>query len=63
MEIKGGETYNKDFIKNLIRFPDDDTHHGIEKVVFYTGKESFKIKDIEIIPFTSFSKFLNETGG
>lgn len=60
LEIKGGETYNNDFIKNLIKFSDNDKNLSIEKAVIYTGSDQFKIKGIELLPFGKFAEFLRE---
>ncbi len=45
IECKGGETFNNDYLKNLIRFPESQKS---EKVVIYAGRNSMKIKDINI---------------
>jgi uncharacterized protein len=59
-EIKGGETYSSDFIKNLKKFPDVSSGAGVEKFLIYTGSRSFKPNEIKIIVFNELTDFLNE---
>lgn len=56
IEIKGGETYSKDYIKNLIKFPGNK---GIEKIVVYAGDTTSNISGIKIIPWQMFPDLLN----
>jgi len=58
IEIKGGETFNKDYLKNLKNFPAPE--ENVEKYVVYTGKESMKISGINIIGQDDFRDFLGE---
>ncbi len=58
VEIKGGETYNNEFIKNLKKFPDAAIKKDIEKILIYTGERSFNIKDIKIVSFNDFTPLL-----
>lgn len=58
LEIKAGETYNNDFIKNLNKFPHVVSKIEIEKILIYAGDESFKMLDINIIPYNKFGLFL-----
>ena len=61
VEIKGGETYNNDFIKSLNKFPDTSTKINIEKYLIYTGNKSLNISDINIIPFNELRYFLKNS--
>jgi uncharacterized protein len=58
IEIKGGETYNSDFIKSLNNFPSDASKIDIVKILIYAGNRSFNILDINIIPFMELQSFL-----
>jgi uncharacterized protein len=47
IEIKGGETFNKDYLRNLKNFPGSEKN--VEKYIVYTGKESMNISGINIV--------------
>jgi len=55
LEIKVGETFNKDYLKNLKKFNSKDF---ISKKLIYTGEESMSISDISIFGHARFSAFL-----
>jgi predicted AAA+ superfamily ATPase len=56
IEIKGGETYNKDYIKNLKNFP-SQKGKTVKKLI-YTGNSSTSISDIDLVSQHDFRKFL-----
>ena len=58
LEIKGGETFNKDYLRNLKNFPAPE--ESVEKYIIYTGKESMKVSGINIIGQDDFRDFLIE---
>ncbi|GAB6282453.1 MAG: ATP-binding protein [Ignavibacterium sp.] len=60
IEIKGGETYNNDFIKNIKKFSNDIVSENIEKFLIYTGEKSFDVMGIKIIPFNELSTIINK---
>jgi len=55
LEIKGGQTYNADYIRNLNLFPADDGKGKVRKMVIYTGLNKSTIRDIEVITWEEFS--------
>lgn len=55
LEIKGGETFNKDFLKNFKNFPPTDL---TQRYLIYTGNSMGNISDIEIIGQNDFQTFL-----
>lgn len=57
LEIKGGETLNKDFLKNFKNFPQPDL---IQKYLIYTGEALPSISGVEIIGKNEFQNFLIE---
>ena len=59
IEIKGGQTFNKDYLKNLKKFPLEDK--SIHKMVIYTGDQNTSITDIQIINWSNFPEFLKAT--
>jgi hypothetical protein len=58
IEIKGGQTFNTDYIKNLRLFPTGSGSDKIKKILIYTGKESSNIKDIRVINWQEFSSVI-----
>lgn len=58
IEIKGGATFNKDYLKNLNRLPDSAI--SIEKYLIHPGDQSIKIKDVNIVGRSGFGQFLRE---
>lgn len=54
IEIKAGQTFNIDYLKNLKKFPDDN----IEKILIYNGKETTSISGVSIFTWVNFSEFL-----
>jgi len=60
IEIKGGETFNKDFLKNFKNFPQSDI---TQKYLIYTGNTLPSFSGIEIIGKSDFQLFLKEQIG
>lgn len=58
IEIKGGATINKDYMKNLKSFP--VTESEVEKHIIYTGDNSFTIGNVEITGWNELSKTLEQ---
>lgn len=56
LEIKAGETFNKDYLKNLKKFPTDP--NTISKKLIYTGVEEFRVSNIDIISQNKIGDFL-----
>jgi hypothetical protein len=52
IDIKGGQTFNRDFLKNLKKL--HDIHTQIHKVLIYAGKESISMADVQIIGWNDF---------
>jgi hypothetical protein len=59
LEIKVGQTFNKDYLKNLRNFPQND--QTIQKKLIYSGDQNTTISDVQLINWNSFSTFLQET--
>jgi len=59
LEIKAGQTFNKDYLKNLKKFPSNDL--PIHKKLIYTGDQNTIISDIQLITWHNFPDFLEET--
>lgn len=57
IECKGGETFNNEFLKNLIRFP---VNNNSEKILIYAGRNSMRIKDISIMSIYELPALLNK---
>jgi len=57
LEIKGGETFNRDFLKNFKNFPQSSL---IQKVLIYTGESLPSVSDTDIIGKNDFQRFLKE---
>lgn len=59
LEIKSGQTYSKDFLRNLKQFqPTETDDPGVKKILVYPGDISTKVEDIEIVTWQEFPKFL-----
>ncbi|HNY15380.1 MAG TPA: ATP-binding protein [Bacteroidales bacterium] len=56
LEIKAGQTYNPDYIRNLLLFPRENLGKEIKKAVIYTGSETTRIKNIKIISWKDFAE-------
>ncbi len=58
IEIKGGQTFSKDFLKHLKNYPDSKA----KKVVVYAGDEVFSTGEFTLIPWTSISTIVEKGG-
>lgn len=58
LEIKGGETFNEEYIRNLKNF--HAKNESIEKYLIYTGDNSTSVNDIKIISQQDFYAFLGK---
>lgn len=58
LEIKGGETFNKDYLKNFKNFPQNNDK--VHEKLIYAGDRSFNISDVQLIGWNNFPEFLNE---
>ncbi len=59
LEIKAGQTFSEDYLRNLKSFPLISSEQKITRTVIYRGSESTVIKDINIISWPDFTrKFL-----
>ena len=58
LEIKGGQTFNKDYLKNLKNFPDKGKN--IHKELIYTGDHTTTVSNVTLTAWNDFSSFLNE---
>ncbi|OFY42441.1 MAG: hypothetical protein A2Z69_03520 [Bacteroidetes bacterium RBG_13_44_24] len=54
IEIKAGHTFNQDYLRNLLRFPEKDTNKRIKKIVIYSGDQSLVLQDIHITAWKDF---------
>jgi len=48
LEIKGGQTFTKDFLKNLKNFPQSDNTINTNKMLLYAGDSAFRISGIQV---------------
>jgi hypothetical protein len=58
LEIKAGETFNKDYLKNFKNLPSINDH--IEKTLIYTGNNSTSTLDVKLIGHGNFKQFLTQ---
>jgi len=58
LEIKGGQTYNVDYLRNLKLFPSAEVKGNVKKLVIYTGHNKSTIRDIEVITWEEFSSVI-----
>ncbi len=56
IEIKGGQTYNSDYLKNLKSFPAMSADKIIRKTVVYRGAESTIAGEIEVLSWVDFAR-------
>ena len=57
LEIKGGETFNKDYLKNLKNF--SGNNDKINKKLIYAGELSSNISEVQLVGWKDFPEFLN----
>lgn len=59
IEIKGGQTFSKDFLKNLNTFPrSSETTGTIDKYLIYPGDFSTKISDVSVLCWKDFNNLI-----
>lgn len=58
IEVKGGATFNRDYMKNLKSFPLKGSK--VNKRIIYTGENSLTTGDVEITGWNNLSKVLGE---
>ncbi|HPM10028.1 MAG TPA: ATP-binding protein [Paludibacter sp.] len=58
IEVKGGATFNRDYMKNLKSFPLKGSK--VNKRIIYTGENSLTMGDVEITGWNNLSKVLGE---
>jgi uncharacterized protein len=58
IEIKGGQTFNTDFLKNLNKIK--DLNLVIHRKLVYSGSQSMTISDVQLIPWIDFESQLKE---
>jgi len=49
IEIKGGQTFTKDYLKNLRHFAKGEL--GLKKLIVYAGEESSTINNVQLVPW------------
>ena len=57
VEIKGGQTFTKDYMKNLRNFQSND--NSTQKKIIYRGDENTILADVQLIGWNEFDTFLN----
>ncbi len=60
LEIKGGQTFTKDYMKNLQNFAKNEAGFKINKAIVYAGEQSTNIKDVQLIPWSKLPFKINE---
>lgn len=60
LEIKGGESFSKDYLKNLKNFP--EKNDKLTKKLLYAGKSSSDISGVSLIGWEDFAGFLAGMG-
>lgn len=58
LEIKGGQTFNKDYLKNIKNFPEKG--NNIHRELIYAGDQTSSVSNVTLTPWNDFSSFLNE---
>lgn len=58
-EIKGGQTFTEDYLKNLKNFAKGETKVKIDKAIIYSGKQAANMKGIQLVPWSNFSSDIN----
>lgn len=59
LEIKGGQTFNTDYVKNLRNFGKNAGPVKIDKKLVYTGDKATTISDIQVIPWSNFPSVIH----
>jgi hypothetical protein len=60
IEIKGGQTFNRDYLKNLTHFRSYSSTLDIDSILVYTGEKNSKINNIRVLPWNDFPDKLEE---
>ncbi len=60
LEIKAGQTFSRDYVKNLLHFPKEILGKEINKVVIYGGSEETRIDSIKVITWSDFVENCSE---
>lgn len=60
LEIKAGQTFSRDYVKNLLHFPKEILGKEINKVVIYGGSETTRIDNIKVISWCNFVENCSE---
>ena len=60
LEIKSGQTFTKDYLKNLKKFPTGNTAKSFSKIVLYAGEKSGRIGDTDLLSWQEFPQFLKD---
>ena len=60
IEIKGGQTFNNDYVKDIRHFPPYSVRVRINKMLIYTGQVSTQINDIRVIPWQDFYSVVDQ---
>jgi hypothetical protein len=60
IEIKGGQTFNRDYLKNLEQFKSYSKTLDIDSILIYTGDKKSKIHDISVLSWNDFPTKLEE---
>ena len=58
LEIKSGQTFTKEYLKNLKIFSKEKTQQNFEKKIIYNGDDSMMVSDIELLNWKQFPGFL-----
>ena len=58
IEIKAGQTFNSDYLKNLKYFPAKD--QIVHKKLIYTGDQAITISDVQLVGWNRFPSLLKE---
>jgi predicted AAA+ superfamily ATPase len=59
LEIKGGETFNKDYIKNLSKLFNEKLSIEIKKYLVYPEAKKSRIMDINILNWNDISEIIS----
>ena len=60
LEIKGGQTFTKDYMKNLQNFAKKESGVKIKKAIVFAGEQSATIKDVQLLPWSKLSAIIDE---
>lgn len=60
LEIKGGETFNKDYIKNLSKLFDENLAKGIKKYLVYPEAKKMLIMDVNVLNWSDVTEIISD---